>query len=389
MDPIRYDPETFRSLRNASSAVVDMSQAIFKLDRLYATRACFVPTVQPAAATVVEEPSSHRHHHNRRHGGHGGRHVPRDRERHHAPPVRSALLKDDHRPRVERDIVATLNKVNGTNFDALRNHFLRAFAMDTDTCMQLLLDRCHLQVEYMPQYVGLVRYILDNTPECNRGFVRQRISDFVAGFIAGRCFSAVPPPQAGGEDYDDYCQWVRMKRTILGKHKTVLRLLSEGLAADAADMHSYFCSLISMLYDWRAAAAKENGEEDSGNGMETAEVLLDMLAEFFDAELRACADVVKYLREWRDAISDAHGDEELQHVLNAKCRFKLLNILESREKDSRESEKAVHLQRLRPGGGEQRRLLRGGGGSVGAPPSTPPSSRAVGVAKSTAASVRR
>lgn len=359
MEPIRYDPETFRRLRGTAPGI-DMAQAVSKLDRLYATRACFVPSHQPAAAASDDPPHRHGSHSRRHGGGSGGGH-----SRHHGgrpPPTRHALLKDDRRPRVERDIVATLNKVNGTNFDALRNHLLRAFAMDTDTCMRLLLDRCHMQVEYMPQYVGLMRYILEHTPECNRSFVRQRVSDFVAGFIAGRCFSAVPAHQQS-EEYGDYCDWVRMKRTILGKHKTILRLLSEGLASDAADMHSYFCSLIATLYDWRSHI------EEDGSGIETAEVLLDMLADFFDAELRACADVVKYLREWRDAIKDAHRDADLHQALNAKCRFKLLNILDT----------GADL-RLRTG--ERKVLLRNG---VSAPSSASASAtRAIGIAKPTA-----
>ncbi len=339
-DVIRYVPSAFRERRPAAP-VPELQSAIDKLNRLYATRACFVVAPSASAGAPPDEAGSHRR---GRHGhGHGGR--PRttgfgsSRPQH--PQARS-MLKVDRLPRVERDIVATLNKVNDGNFEALRTHVLRAFAMDTDACMRLLLDRCHLQVEYMPQYVGLMQYILDNTQECNRDFVRRSLRDFVEGFIAGRSFSGLPMPDAD-EAYDDYCEWVRTKRMILGKHKTILRLLSEGMASDAADLHSYFCSLIATLYEEMHASAH------------TTEVLLDMLSEFFSAELVGCSDVRKYAREWNDAIADAYRDEAMSQALNIKCRFKLLNILEA-ESQARKCSK-VHT-RPGAGGSGRGRLLR-------------------------------
>jgi hypothetical protein len=209
--------------------------------------------------------------------------------------------------RAMRELVANLNKLNASNFAKVSLHIHRSVSFDTDRCIPVLLDRCHRQCEYLPQFMQLFQSI-------GKDALQTPLDHFVSSFMEERSYLGVGKIEA---DYSAYCDWHRRKATTIRKHRAILAMMANGLT-EASDLHSYFGSLLEAMYQW----FDEDDTED-----EVLELVLDMMAEFFRIEN---AEARRHVKTWRGAVQDALCDPDITEGISIKCRFKMMNIVEGR-----------------------------------------------------------
>ena len=220
--------------------------------------------------------------------------------------------------RQRKEITACLNKLNADNFAKVSVQIERSFFMDLDGSMLLLLNRCHMQSDYLPQFVRLFHNLQEAATDGHRDDIQRIVDSFVNCFLTERAYGRLGTLESNKNDYTAYCEWVKCKATTLGKHKTILAMMIHGLT-DAMYIHSDFGTLVGAMYDWN------DGEHDN---IEVVELIIDMLSEFF--HIKSCKQPPCRIDEWRRAMRSAYDDADLTASLTKKCRFKLLNIIEHR-----------------------------------------------------------
>lgn len=250
----------------------------------------------PSDAKRRNHHGKHYHHHHKHQPSSSNHHNNINAHRHISPEIRAM-----------RDLVSNLNKLNESNFSKISPHIHRSVSIDTSRCIPVLLDRCHKQSEYLPQFMRLFQSI-------GKDAFQTSMDDFVSSFMQERSYLGVGKIEA---DYNAYCDWHRRKATTIRKHRAILAMISHGLT-EASDLHTYFGSLLEAMYNWF-------DEEDTED--EVLELVLDMLSEFFRIKN---AEADRHVKSWRTALREAMCDPDITGSISIKCRFKMLNIVEGR-----------------------------------------------------------
>lgn len=219
--------------------------------------------------------------------------------------------------RAMRDLVSNLNKLNEANFTKVSIQIHQSFSVNIDESVTVLLDRCYLQCEYLPQFVKLFHSLRASVDQ-ETGVLKGALDNFVSRFVMDKSYLDIGKIGSATEDYSAYCSWTSRKSTTIRKHKAILAMISNGLT-DTTDLHSYFGKLVDAMYKWF--------EDDMDSEEEVLELVIDMLSEFFrlhDDE----AD--RHIKEWHHVMQSAFDDPELP--MSVKCRFKMMDILEPKRR---------------------------------------------------------
>jgi hypothetical protein len=298
-----------------------------KINNLIENKPCFKVEHADKVAFVHSSPATGNGHplrsrHGKGNGGfhghvmHGGRgNIGANYHSTRPPRIFGECLSGEMR--LMKELVGNLNKINKANFGKMSLQIQKYFFMDLDKCMSILLDRCHIQNEFMPTFIRLMDDLMQAASPMDRANMQKDVDLFVSSFLNDKTYIKIG--RMAGSDYNEYCEWVTRKKVTIGKHRTVLMMVAEGIT-DETDLHSYFCMLIEVLYTWG---------NDTNRDIEVIELVLDMIGEFFRLKDQAKK---KFVGEWKNAIFDAYNDEELSSVLSIKCRFKLLNLIENRSR---------------------------------------------------------
>jgi hypothetical protein len=316
-DIIRY------SLQEMLDVVLDANndesnRVVQKVKEFITSRDCFVEN------SAQSEFNSHGHNHRRsertprqhtRHNTHGSNHASGHHSRGGPPNI---IKKEFSREaRVVRELTSCFNKLNTANFEKVGQQIQRCFFMDISKSMDILLDRCAIQAGFLSIFIRLYECLLKNATDTQKIMMHESLNNHVQVFIDSRSFSSIGSMDAGG--YSDYCDWVSRKKNIIGTHQLSLTVIRQGYVT-CIDTHSYFCDLISALYE----ELDDFDTEDIGR-QESVEIIIDLLREFF---LIKDPHTLCFYPEWQAAIQDAYDDPDVKIVLPIKCQIKLLNVLE-------------------------------------------------------------
>lgn len=216
---------------------------------------------------------------------------------------------------------ACLNKLNNTNLSKIQKLVSERFFSDAGSSMATLLERCVSQVEFLPVFMMLYDSLMASAEsESDRSIMRGNVDAFVESFVRTKPFLEIGKLE---EEYDEFCAWVARRKRILSQHKTVIDML-DNARTDQLDLHTYFGVVLGSLYDY---------VDDMGSASvpQVPELIMDMLADFFGSVKQQTS----FRGEWTTAVRDALHDKQLSAHFTAKCRFKLLDLVEKRPKARR------------------------------------------------------
>jgi hypothetical protein len=223
----------------------------------------------------------------------------------------------------QRTMQAALNKLTEQNFAVVAGALNACMAAGQLTDMEVcraILTKSVREDCYAHLYARLLTEI--HSRDVARAEAQRFCQDFCA---AGERAPALP---AADREYDAFCDAAKAKRQLLGKNRTVLALMRHELAPPQQDPTTYAHFIAAQLEAECAAPVFDDTH---------AEVLLEFIADFakaFPLHARACGKQLAAMYEGRVAP-----------VCNAKCRFKMLDVLERCGVRTRERHHAPHPHR--------------------------------------------
>lgn len=150
-----------------------------------------------------------------------------------AQAARASRLGATGGAKVEKDFIALMNKLSIQNHGAIEAQLWRFFQPLLFTFYtNHLWSLMYRQPSFNALYVGVLRQVHDRLGEEDRAKLKAVMrSHFEAVF---RGFAASMPPMIlpAGEDYDEFCDAVRLKKQSVGKVAALCASLKAGLLED-------------------------------------------------------------------------------------------------------------------------------------------------------------
>jgi hypothetical protein len=238
------------------------------------------------------------HHHGHGHGHHG-----------HHPSIltKRTVIGGDPDKNVRR-VKACLNKITHDNYPKMRKAIQAVVDEDgVEPTVALVLEKCYTQTCFLDLFVCLLCDIHADACRAHQQALRAALEAFVGDYLDRREFMAykVKPSTT----YDDFCESVLHRTTLVGKHKTILALFEQILSDDARLRESYLSAMFGAFAAFPA-----------GESMEIYELLLDLMQEVVRTD-RAYAGKVRAYFEAEDARASA--------ARSNKARYKIMDLMET------------------------------------------------------------
>ncbi len=312
----------------------------------------------PACFSTVGSKSTHHHHGNHHHGHHShGHHNHNHHNQAHqhrniasltvggsipsSSWIRVNKVISDKSPGL-RKVQSTLNKVSDKNYDKIFGLVFDCMVPAGDVSVQdlvdAILDQCVRQACYVQLFARMLydidSFFVKNDLHDDSNVVRSSIAAFCDAFFEfDESLANVTSIEAKGgdakvsdeDDYNTYCQQVKIKTKLIGRCKLVLHVIKLGLYS-----RYQISDVMTMIIKHACKIAAQSS--DCGH----LDMLLDFATEY---KTLASLDVqnVPWIPEWIPDLSMYI----LPHVHNSRQRFKLIDIVD--EASSKCAAQTCHL----------------------------------------------
>jgi len=219
-------------------------------------------------------------------------------QEHHIKAPRSRIGVQSYQEKFLREITSILNKVNASNIDVMAKKILKIMdANNLDQVVNIILTKAVTNGTYMQHFVSL----LDNIkiPEMN-----ALVNTFVQSYLSG--LQDVFKTQMAAynyEDYDQFCQFLKQKNTILSTNNLALLYMSRDGVIDACP-DVYFDKILSMI--------------DSDLPVHLQDMLIKMIADFFKTKH---ASTITY-----GTLNEVYHTS-LESFLSSKSKFQVQDVM--------------------------------------------------------------
>lgn len=157
-------------------------------------------------------------------------------------PPRARTMLINAREKCMREITSNINKINGSNLDVIATRIIKV--MDDHNAEEIVnhvLEKACSNGSYLEHFIALIDRIQDafKTPtlKCMQAFTSNFISNMTSQFNALEGFDY--------NDYDQFCQFLKLKNTLLNKNKLILIYMSREIVE--CNIEVYFQKINSHL----------------------------------------------------------------------------------------------------------------------------------------------
>lgn len=305
-DFIQIDKDTFLRYKDKVQNSPECTKIIQKISGILEGYSCFKEFSSFQSYTKTKKnvhfTSNHHtpHHHNRQ-GQHAHPHVAM---------VRKPIC-NPNQSRTERDVTALLNKISKRTFVKISREILHIVTINNiEGITKNILFQCQKQPSFLDLYVNVLHDIYVRSSHDIKLQVQTQLSKYMEDFIDKRQFTNY---QLDSSDYGEFCSNLDNKSQIIGKHKTILAIISKILRGTLID--EYFNLMFNEIIQLDKCS---DARDVANNDFEKHELLLDIMTDFVKTDQRYLLLVNKYY--------STHVTTLAQYSL--KARFKVMNITE-------------------------------------------------------------
>lgn len=306
IDFIEVQPAEFNRLKS-----VDMTdnQHAVKINSLLDKYTCFQDySAFNSYSKVRKHPHTHHaHNHNHDHRHHPHNHV-------HHILSKKTVIGNNTKTVAEREMTGLLNKLSKRNYPTIVKQILKIVCTTpqqptdpkethTHVVISCILDKCQKQPCFIELYVSLLNDIhTKSTIEC-RALIRTQLNEYIDIFIKQKEFHNY---QLDSLNYDEFCTNLNNKAMIIGRHKTIIALITKVLRTNMIDQYFniMFNEVIQM--DKHSECPK----------VEKHELLLDIMMDFVQNDPKYKNFMVKYYSTHPTVLQE----------YSMKSKFKVLDM---------------------------------------------------------------
>lgn len=231
----------------------------------------------------------HRHNHNQRT-------IPCKTRRH----ITNDKMTDD-----EKAINTLLNKVSERNYNHITSKILGILNDDNvQIVVQSILTKCQKQICFIDMYINIIRDVSQSGGEVKRQVILI-LTEYINDFVDKREFNCF---NLENDSYTDFCNNMEMKNVVLGKHKTIISVMSNIIMQDNV-IDSYFEHMFNEIV-----------RLDNTHGKcEIKELLLDIMKDFASADSRFKSKITNYYITQPNVLT----------CYTLKAKFKVMDITDN------------------------------------------------------------
>lgn len=240
MDVIQIPADAFLERRNIASIDKDVALVQELVTKYYCFQEAEGGGPPPPSVTRRDPHYTKRaqyHSHNKHHRHHAAASASATATRH----VKVLSFED----KVRREIQGIMNKIASANMNAILKRF--NYMMDEksiDIILEAIMTKCYMHDEYLSCYIVMIKHIHERFPE----HVTARARMFFDTFLNELGSLTINEDVLTNDDYDAFCLFVKTKKHLYGKHKTVLSMmLQDGLLPAATHMDMYFDFIMTFI----------------------------------------------------------------------------------------------------------------------------------------------
>lgn len=280
---------------------------------------CFDDFVAFSSYNKTRKPHHHHHHpHHHNHHQHTNGNQAHAKKR--APVINKNLAKSD------RDFLSMLNKISPANFGTISQKLLVFINADNSTkVVNGILEKCYKQHVYLDTYIKLLQDIKSKAPNEVRETLSCVVCRFINEFIQDTNFENY---HLNSVDYDTFCVNVCNKKTILGKHRTVVKLFDKilddptSISIDGNKtnevgklMDLYFAYMLNAIKNIGVLDAVE--QENAHGHFDKIELMLEMLEVFMKYNTKYSVSLGEFYKSQSDVLPS----------YSMKAKFKVMDML--------------------------------------------------------------
>ena len=179
----------------------------------------------------------------------------------HVKAPRARLGVQSYQEKFLREITSNLNKVNGSNLDVMAKRINKIMDDNNlDQVVNIILNKAVTNGTYMMHFVSLLdKLVVPNMESLINTYIQTYLSGLEETFT--NKMSAYDY-----DDYDQFCQFLKQKNTILSTNNLALSYMARDIVVDSCP-EVYFDKLVSMI--------------DNTLPMHLQDMLIQMIADFF------------------------------------------------------------------------------------------------------------